>query len=646
MERYKTRSVLSIPIIVEDEFWGFIGLEDCKTDRVFSENDTAVVHSWGLLAVNTIQRNNQQNLVNAINEAAAYLLESEPEDYPKAIAGGLKMVYKYSHIDRFAIWQNIVDENGKLGCRKIYKWTNEGFESSPVGKVFSYHETVPSWEEQLLKGQSINGPVSSFPEAERKYLESLGHQSVLGIPIFQKGELWGLVNYDDVSCQRSFSKEEVAALRALGVIVVCIMQRGEIAINMQQTLKKLESVSLAKSEFLANMSHEIRTPMNSIIGFSELAMDTGISQIARDYLSKILENSKWLLQIINDILDMSKIESGKMELENIPFDLHELFASCRSIIIPKAEEKGIALHFYAEPSTGKKLLGDPTRLSQVLINILSNAVKFTNTGTVKMAASITNSSHKDLTMHFEVKDPGIGMTQEQISKVFEPFTQAESGTMRKYGGTGLGLAITNNIIKMMGGSLSVESTPGLGSKFSFDITFTTIDSGFFNQPVEDRQIEKPVFDGEILLCEDNKMNQQMIRDNLTRVGIKTIVAENGKEGLDAVLQRLAKEEKPFDLIFMDIHMPVMDGMEAASEIIKLKIGTPIIAITANVMETDKNRYIEYGMIDCLSKPFTSQDLWKCLLKHLRPLIRKTESLEKKSEEVKKLNREEVIVLLE
>jgi PAS domain S-box-containing protein len=294
--------------------------------------------------------------------------------------------------------------------------------------------------------------------------------------------------------------------------------------------KTMEEAALAasrsKSVFLANMSHEIRTPMNSIIGFAELSMDDQIPAKAREYIGKLLENAEGLLRIINDILDISKVESGKMELENIPFVLHDLFTSCRMLIMPKADEKGIKLHFYAEPSVGMMPLGDPTRLRQVLVNLLSNAVKFTNTGIVKLCAAVNDRTDKTVTIHFTIKDSGIGMTPEQIEKIFEPFAQAETGTTRKYGGTGLGLAITKNIIELMGGKLFVESTPGIGSKFSFDLTFNTIrinkeEEVFIKKPQLD-DIEKPVFEGEVLLCEDNVMNQQVICEHLSRIGLKQL----------------------------------------------------------------------------------------------------------------------------
>jgi len=378
-----------------------------------------------------------------------------------------------------------------------------------------------------------------------------------------------------------------------------------------------QSANRSKSLFLANMSHEIRTPMNSIIGLSELAQDDEITDKTRSYFESIQDSAEWLLNIINDILDISKIESGHIEFESIPFDLPDVFAQCQTAIMPKITEKGIMLYCYAEPSIGKKLLGDPVRLRQVIMNLLSNAVKFTNAGTVKFLASIISSDKKSVTVQFEIRDSGIGMTAEQIAKVFNPFTQADDSITRRFGGTGLGLTITSNILKLMGGTLEVESTPGVGSKFSFILKFDMIEDA--ELPAKDIRIsdfERPNFNGEILVCEDNSLNQRVIREHLSKVGIKTVIANNGKEGVDIVAERIRKKKKPFDLIFMDIHMPVMDGLDASSIIMDMGVKTPVIALTANVMSNDLELYRINGMYDTVGKPFTSQELWKCLAKYL------------------------------
>jgi len=295
--------------------------------------------------------------------------------------------------------------------------------------------------------------------------------------------------------------------------------------------------------------------------------------------------------------------------------------------MPKAIEKGLLLHFYAEPSVGKRIYGDPTRLRQSLVNLLSNAVKFTNSGMIKMMAAVKDVSEDSVTMGFEVKDSGIGLTPEQMERIFSPFTQAETGTTRKFGGSGLGLAITKNLIEMMGGNLIVESMLGVGTKFSFELKFHAV-SVNENERVESRivfdDLVKPLFDGEVLLCEDNTMNQQVIVDHLSRVGLKTVIASNGREGVDFVKERAEKGIKQFDLIFMDIHMPEMDGIEASGLILQMKTGIPIVALTANIMTNDIEIYESSGMSDCMGKPFTSQELWRCLMKYFKPLSWKKE----------------------
>jgi len=358
--------------------------------------------------------------------------------------------------------------------------------------------------------------------------------------------------------------------------------------------------------------------MNSIIGFSELAQDGDISQETGEYLKNIQKSAKWLLNIINDILDISKIESGKIELESIPFELSDIFMQCQSAITPKAMEKGLDYRCNSEFAGGKKLLGDPVRLQQALINLLSNAVKFTHAGEVKLTVHVENMCADSIAMNFEVSDSGIGMTGEQMERIFEPFVQADDSVTRRFGGTGLGLTITKNIIELMGGELAVESLAGAGSKFSFKLTFDFADDTACGEPDKSASafLKRPSLKGEVLICEDNGMNQRVICHHLAKVGLTTVVAQNGKEGADIVAERARSGGKPFDLIFMDIYMPVMDGLSAASEISAMGVKTPIVALTANVMPSDLSHYRECGMSDCIGKPFVAQELWRCLLKFI------------------------------
>jgi len=404
--------------------------------------------------------------------------------------------------------------------------------------------------------------------------------------------------------------------------------------EMTQKKEQAEETSRMKSIFLASMSHEIRTPMHGIIGFTELALDDKISDKTKNYLSKIKTSSESLLLIINDILDVSKIEAGKMELEKIPFNISDVFKLCRMIASPNAREKGLSLFCYAEPSVGRLLVGDPTRLRQILLNLLSNAIKFTNNGMVKLLSAITEKTYNTVTMHFEIKDSGIGMTEDQLEKIFQPFMQGDDSTTRKYGGTGLGLTITKSFIELMGGELEVESNYGLGSRFSFNLTFETIESTSDISLVTSSTYidEKPIFNAEILVCEDNTLNQIVITDHLSKVGIKTVIAENGSIGLNYVKKRKETGKKQFDLVFMDIHMPEMDGLETSKNLLAIGYKNPIIALTANIMTNDREAYIEAGMCDCLSKPFVAHDLWACLMKYLHPVSMLSVNKETDSEE--------------
>lgn len=396
--------------------------------------------------------------------------------------------------------------------------------------------------------------------------------------------------------------------------------------DLKRTAEEAAEATRMKSLFLANMSHELRTPMNGILGFVELAADEpDIPATIRTFLDKIKLSSISLLDILNDILDISKIEAGKMELEHISFNLHDVFTHCENISRIRAEEKGVALYFYSEPFVWQKLMGDPTKLKQVLLNLLSNAIKFTEKGYVKLDALLESSGDNYATIHFTIRDSGIGMTAEELARVFAPFSQADNSTTRKYGGTGLGLTITRDIIHLMGGELHTESSPGVGSTFSFSITFETTNETAMitNQAVQ--VIKKPRFSGEVLVCEDNSINQQVISEHLSRIGLTPVIAENGQVGVDMVMERLMNG-KSYDLILMDIHMPIMDGIEATHKLLSLGITTPIIALTANAMKRDRESYLSLGMSDYVSKPFYAQELWSCLLKYLTPLEMKNEEV--------------------
>jgi len=563
-------------------------------------------------------------LLQTVNQAASILLDARLGEFENNLSKSMGMIARAVGADRVYIWKNTI-HNGELCSTQVFQWSDSYIpplvNDDQIVNV-SYNNTIPDLKEMLSRGECINRMARDMPERTREYLSDAMVLSFFLAPIFVQDKFWGFVGFDDCHRERIFTKNEVAILRSGCLLIGNAYLRHNMTVKIKEKAEEAKAASRLKTAFLANMSHEIRTPMNSIVGFSELALDGDNPPKTKDYLVKILKNSEWLLQIINDILDISKIESGKMELESIPFDLHEMFAACRTVIMPKALEKGLAMHFYAEPSVGKRLYGDPTKLRQVLVNLLSNAVKFTNNGMIKMQAAVKEIGENSVTMYFEVRDSGIGVSPEQLKKIFDPFVQGESGTTRKFGGSGLGLPITKNIIELMGGKLDVKSVHGVGSKFSFELVFNAVDAANDNLPDEKivfEDIEKPTFEGCVLLCEDNAMNQQVICEHLARVGLKTDVAQNGKLGVEMVKNRTRKGEKQYDLIFMDIHMPVMDGLEAAAKISGFNASIPIVALTANVMSNDRELYLSRGMSDCIGKPFMSQELWRCLMKYFEPV---------------------------
>jgi PAS domain S-box-containing protein len=393
--------------------------------------------------------------------------------------------------------------------------------------------------------------------------------------------------------------------------------------TLREAVQNAEETSRLKSMFLANMSHEIRTPMNGIIGLTELALDGGgLSEKTLDYLNKIKSSATGLLAIINDILDISKIEAGKTELENVVFTFGDVFKNCEAVSDLKEKSKNVQLLFNCGALSTEKVVGDPTKLRQIFMNLLSNAIKFTDEGFVELVATLIKKGKNTLTANFAVKDTGIGMDALQVKKALEPFSQADISTTRKYGGTGLGLSITNSLLDMMGGKLTVQSERGIGSTFEFTLTFKIADKAVSAASefadIGENADKKPIFSVEALVCEDNAINIQVIEEHLMRIGINPVIAENGKLGVNMAKTRM-RTGKPFDIILMDIHMPVMDGLEAMQKLIEAGSETPVIAMTANAMLEDRELIIQSGMSDYICKPFSARDLWNCLLKYLKPI---------------------------
>jgi CheY-like chemotaxis protein len=382
------------------------------------------------------------------------------------------------------------------------------------------------------------------------------------------------------------------------------------------------------------MSHELRTPMNGVLGMTRLAMQAEEPDLRMEYLKKIQSSASILLGIINDILDFSKIEAGKLELETHVFCIDEILGNIRELIMPRISEKGLVFEIIKGKSVPKRLKGDDLRLSQVLLNLLGNAAKFTLAGKVSLEVkSRLIAANGKIRLDCMVRDTGIGMDSKQQESLFRPFTQADSSTARKFGGTGLGLSISKALVELMGGAITVSSESGKGSVFAFYVVLDAAEGETEDQTEIDPAIDSQRYEGfKLLLVEDNAINQEIAVAVLNELGASVDVADNGEEGVRAF------QKKDYDLVFMDIRMPVMDGLEAARRIRAfeaerfkkesmdfadrngdsgdLRRQVPIIAMTANAMKEDREASLAAGMDGHISKPLDIMEIKRVLYKEL------------------------------
>jgi signal transduction histidine kinase/ActR/RegA family two-component response regulator len=420
------------------------------------------------------------------------------------------------------------------------------------------------------------------------------------------------VAYDNAIWLRLSISNAIVALMVLTLVTYlerALVSSLDKSDELNKALISERAANQTQSKFLATMSHEIRTPMNGILGLLEIMLSTEVSAQQRSHLEKIKYSGDILHQILNDILDFSKLNAGKLIIENVPINIKQLVTDSSAIFKPLAQIKGLDFGFNVDQNVKQSLMGDPTRITQVINNLVNNAIKFTAAGKVNISVSLTRQGDKMQTLEFCVSDTGIGISEDYITSIFSAFTQADDSTARIFGGTGLGLQIAKNLVEQMGGQIWVKSDQQIGSKFYFILSLKES----LTLPINTTEVEhaRAQFTGNVLVVEDNEINQVVAEQILLSYGLQVDIANDGQQCIEAL------EQLDYDLVLMDLHMPNIDGFEACSIIRQTNPDIPIVALTAAVLKDEVKKALDAGMNSHLAKPLDHVQLQKVLNRYLK-----------------------------
>ena len=572
----------------------------------------------------------RDNMLNAGNRSAAALLSvSDESKFEEALQEGMGYIGRYMDVDRIYIWRNVMVE-GDLCYKLMHEWLNDtGQQGTPVDSntVFSYSKYNPEWYDKFTRGICVNGPLKNLDESDKRVLIMYGMKSILVIPMFLQESLWGFVSFEDCRSERSFSDDEIDILRSSGLIMISAFIRHEMN-------KSILEANQAKSDFLANMSHEMRTPLNAIIGLSELSLGSG-ELGGDDYINVETINSAGmtLLNTVNDILDISKIEAGRFDLDPVDYDIPSMINDTVAQSIMYADENNVRFILSVDENLPTSMHGDELRIRQIINNLLSNAFKYTRDGSVEFTiaceAADQDSNDADADARrvkdgdrawvtISVRDTGIGIRQENIDDLFNNFTRMDTKANRGIMGAGLGLPITKKLVEMMDGAITVESEYGKGSVFSVRLPQKIVSARpigaevvelleRFDYPSHKRQRDAKLVRvslpyARVLVVDDVQTNLDVAKGLMKPYNMEIDCMTSGRQAVNAI-----KEEKVrYNAVFMDHMMPGMDGMEATRLI--REIGTdyasnvPIIALTANAVVGNEEMFLRNGFQAFVSKP--------------------------------------------
>ena len=554
--------------------------------------------------------NHRDSLLGTVNYATTLLIQADKEGFDGALKDSMGMMALAVGADRVYIWENH-EKDGRMCCSQLYEWSGNApsREGDAYTKDIPYDDILPEWRSMLSRGQCINSFVGALPPQGRDMLASQGVVSVLIVPVYVRDAFWGFVGFDDCRSERLFTDNEVSILQSGSLLIANSLLRHDMNVELTDALMKARAASRAKSDFLANMSHEIRTPMNAIIGMTNIARSARNAE-KKDYaLSRIEGASNHLLGIINDILDMSKIEANMLELHHEAFNFEELLKKVVNIINYNVAKKRQNLSVYIDDTIPRFLISDDQRLAQVITNLLSNAVKFTpDGGDVTIDAKLIKEDVGGCEVRFVVSDTGVGISEEQQTRIFTPFEQAESSTTRKFGGTGLGLALSKRIVELLGGVISVTSEPGKGSAFAFTAVMKRAGEHEDQTPYKDG----PIGPGGITVLiadEDVKMLEYFAK-TAARFGALCDTASTGEAAL-----RLFESGKSYGICFISASLRDMDGFELSRRIKKTdpdETVSTVMMISSYEWQAVENEAKKAGIDKYLPKPVFPSAIYECI----------------------------------